>query len=102
MQEILFGQCVDSVMACDCMQALEDGLKFGTLEVIWHRIGSGAHVVLGVRCKVCGFVLCLEFCSATKYGEEMMEKVKMCQLALASWLGVTLPDKARLERSTSQ
>ena len=62
-----------------------------TLEVIWHRTNSASHIVLGLRCRDCGFMVGAEWCSPQKY-PIVKQKVDALQVALAYWLGVDLPE----------
>ena len=61
-----------------------------TLEVIWHRTRSSGHIVLGLRCRECGFMVGAEWSSPLKY-PIVRQKVDFVQVALANWLGVDLP-----------
>jgi hypothetical protein len=87
---LFFNGGVDRDMTREVLRNIEAGLRANTLEVIWHRTTKAAHIVLGLRCKECGFMFGAEWASPTKY-TVVQPKVKGVQLALAFWLGLELP-----------
>ena len=90
-EEMLFcNGGVDRAMTREVLRCIEAGLGANTLEVIWHRTKSASHIVLGLRCRECGFMVGAEWSSPLKF-PIVRPKVDAVQLALAFWLGVDLP-----------
>ena len=90
-EELLFcNGGVDRAMTREVLRCIEAGLGANTLEVIWHWTKSASHIVLGLRCRECGFMVGAEWASPMKY-PIVRPKVDAVQLALAFWLGVDLP-----------
>ena len=90
-QELLYPEGgVDRVLKSETLRCIEVGLGANTLEVIWHRTRSSGHIVLGLRCRECGFMVGAEWSSPLKY-PIVRQKVDAVQVALACWLGVDLP-----------
>ena len=87
---LFFNGGVDRDITRGVMRNIEAGLRTNTLEVIWHRTTKAVHIVLGLRCKQCGFMFGAEWASPTKY-PVVQTQVEGVQLALAFWLGLELP-----------
>ena len=82
---------VDRAMKSETLRCIEAGLGAGTLEVVWHKTKTSTHIVLGLRCRDCGFMVGAEWCSPQKY-PIVKEKVDALQVSLSYWLGVDLPE----------
>ena len=82
---------VDRVMCMEILRCIEAGLGASTLEVVWHKTKSSSHIVLGLRCRECGFMVGAEWCSPQKY-PIVKQKVDSPQVALACLLSVDLPE----------
>ena len=87
---LFFNGGVDRAMKSEMLRCIEVGMGANTLEVIWHRTKSSGHIVLGLRCRDCGFMVGAEWSSPLKY-PIVRQKVDAVQVALACWLGVDLP-----------
>ena len=79
----------DPAMKNETLLCLHEGLATSTMEIIWHRTKSAGHIVLGLRCRCCGFMFGAEWSSPGKY-PEARQKVGYVQVAVASWLGIDL------------
>jgi hypothetical protein len=88
---LFFDGGVDRAMKTEMLRCIEVGLGANTLEVIWHRSKSSSHILLGLRCRECGFMVGAEWCSPMKY-PIVKQNVDSVQVALAYWLGVDLPN----------
>jgi hypothetical protein len=86
---LFFNGGVDRAMKSEMLRCIEVGLGANTLEVIWHRTNSASHIVLGLRCRECGFIVGAEWSSPLKF-PIVRPKVDAVQVALACWLGVDL------------
>ena len=82
---------VDREVKSQTMRSIDVGLCAGDLEVIWHKTGRSAHIVFGLRCRHCAYMIAAEWGSPHKH-PELRQPVKSLQLAFAYWLGVTLPE----------
>ena len=82
---------VDRAMKSETLRCIEAGLGAGTLEVVWHKTKTSTHIVLGLRCRDCGFMVGAEWCSPQKY-PQVKQQVNSMQAAFAYWLGVALPE----------
>ena len=87
---LFFNGGVDRAMKSEMLRCIEVGMTANTLEVIWHRTNSASHIVLGLRCRECGFMVGAEWSCPMKY-PFVAKKVDAVQVALACWLGVDLP-----------
>ena len=82
---------VDRFLKTESLRRIEAGLASSKLEVIWHKSKSSSHIVFGLRCRDCGYMVAAEWGSPHKY-LQVKQKVNSLQVAFAYWLGIELPE----------
>ena len=77
------------MMKSETLRCIDAGLGASTLEAVWHKTNKSSHIVFGLRCRDCGYMVGAEWCSPKKH-PQVKQKVDSLQVEFAYWLGVDL------------